>query len=66
MSPLTFALVHAGLGNREETLAALEQAVDAHAAQLVLLPTDPVWNDVRGEPRFRALGQKLGFRVNPI
>jgi serine/threonine protein kinase/Flp pilus assembly protein TadD len=65
VAPLTFALVHAGLGNREETLAALEQAVDAHAAQLVLLPTDPVWDAVRGEPRFRALGQKLGFRVNP-
>lgn len=47
VAPLNFALVHAGLGNREETLDCLEEAVDVRAVHLVLLPTDPVWDEFR-------------------
>ena len=62
VAPLNFAVVHAGFGDHEATLDCLEQAVDVRAVQLVLLPTDPVWDEFRDEPRFRGLIKKAGFR----
>jgi hypothetical protein len=47
---------------REETLDCLEEASDVHAVHLVLLPTHPVWDEFRDEPRFRGLIKKCGFR----
>ena len=61
VAPFHFAMVHAGLGQREATLNCLERAVDVRAVQLVLLPTDPMWDEYRDEPRFRALVARCGF-----
>ena len=61
VAPLMFALVHVGLGNREEALSGLEKAADVRAVHLVLLPTDPMWDGYRDDPRFRAVEAKCGF-----
>ncbi len=66
VAPFHFALVHAGLGNRDETLTCLEHAFDVRAVHLVLLPTDPIWDDFRHEARFRALLKKWRFPEPPV
>jgi serine/threonine-protein kinase len=61
VSPSHFAMVHAGLGRREQALGCLEAAFDVRAVQLSLLPTDPMWDDYRDEPRFRAMLRRLNL-----
>jgi tetratricopeptide (TPR) repeat protein len=65
VAPFHFALIHAGLGNRETALEYLEQSVKVHAGPFVLVPTDPLWDDLRSEPRFQALMRKCGFPEAP-
>ncbi|MFN8093427.1 MAG: hypothetical protein U0599_14635 [Vicinamibacteria bacterium] len=49
------AAVHAALGEREETLAALEAARDERCAYVVHLAKEPAADALRGDPRFEAL-----------
>jgi TolB-like protein/DNA-binding winged helix-turn-helix (wHTH) protein/Tfp pilus assembly protein PilF len=57
----TIALVHAGLGERDAALEALDRAYEARDVHLVFLPVDPKWDDYRTDPRFRALVERCGF-----
>jgi TolB-like protein/tetratricopeptide (TPR) repeat protein len=61
VAPFHFALVHAGLGHREEAVNCLVQAFDVRAVHLVLFPTDPVWDSFRDERRLRTLLKKYGL-----
>ena len=56
------AAIHAGLGDRERTLDALDRAIDAHSWFLVQIAVDPQFDSLRGEPRF----QKMLQRVIPM
>jgi tetratricopeptide (TPR) repeat protein len=49
------AAVHAALGEREETLAALEAAGEERCAYIVHLAKEPAADALRGDPRFAAL-----------
>jgi tetratricopeptide (TPR) repeat protein len=51
---LDFACVWAGLDNREQALTFIETAVREHSPGSELLPVDPIFADLRSEPRFRA------------
>ena len=53
--PYASALVHAGLGEKDAAFAGLDRAYDVRDVHLVYLPTDPKWDDLRSDPRFRAL-----------
>jgi len=55
------ALVHAGLGEREAALEALERAGERRDAMLRDLAADTAWREYREEPRFRALLDRLGL-----
>jgi serine/threonine-protein kinase len=55
-----FALVHAGLGEREPALRYLERAFEERSTVLAYLPIDPRLAALRSEPRFRALAERLG------
>ena len=60
--PMTVALVHAGLGDRERAFEWLERAFSAHDVHLVFLPVDPRWAAYRTDPRFIDLLERSGFR----
>jgi Flp pilus assembly protein TadD len=61
--PYAMALVHAGLGDADETFVWLERAYEAHDVHLIYLPVDPKWDSVRGDARFVALLARCGFTV---
>ena len=55
-----FALVHAGLGERDEALRWLERAYEERSTVLAYLLIDPRLASLREQPRFVALAQRLG------
>ena len=54
------ALVYASLGEKERAIEALERGfAGGNKSYLFLLPGDPFLDDLRGDPRFEALVQKI-------
>jgi serine/threonine-protein kinase len=60
--PFNLALVDLGLGNRAGALDNLERAVVANSQMIPFVARDPLFDPLRGEPRFAALMTKLGFQ----
>jgi len=48
-------------GDKNKALACLEQAYENRDNVCVLLKINPLWDDLRNEPRFIALLKKMGF-----
>ena len=61
VSAYHFALVHIGLGQRDEALASLERAYEERSDQLAYLAVEPLLDPVRSHPRFQALQRRLGL-----
>ena len=59
VSPALLAQVHLGMGDRERALDRLEEAAEKHAADVVWLKVHPIYDRVRGHPRFRALLERI-------
>ena len=56
----SFALVYLGLGNKEEALRWLEQSYqDRAGADIGSIRVDPLFDPLRGDPRFEALAEKI-------
>jgi len=61
ISPANLSAVSTGLGNREEALHYLEQAVEDHDTSLPVSLLNPAFDTLREEPRFQAIRQRLGL-----
>jgi eukaryotic-like serine/threonine-protein kinase len=61
VSSFEIAVIHARLGEKEQTLTWLEKAYDEHDSGLVSLGVDPLFNSVRADARFHALLKRLGL-----
>ena len=59
--PFYLAVVHAGLGDKDEALKWLEKAYEERSYRMVYLAVDPAFNLLRNDPRF----DRLLNRVNP-
>lgn len=59
--PFAFALVHAGLGNRDAMFAWLDRAHAARDIHLMFLTVDSKWDPYRDDPRFAALLSRCNF-----
>src|SRR5438067_1811684 len=53
------AVVRLALGDKDGAIAALQTAFDQHAAEILALQYDPLFDDLHGDPRFEALVQKI-------
>ena len=55
------ALVYVGLGDKTQAFEWLEKAYDERCEYLVYLPTEPVADPLRSDPRFKHLLDQLGL-----
>ena len=56
-----FALIHLGLGEKEQSLDWLETGARGREPALAALKVHPAYDNLRAEPRFQALLRKLGM-----
>ncbi len=59
ISPYAFALVLTALGDKAHALDELERGYDDAGFYITLINVDPLFDDLRGDPRFEALVQKI-------
>jgi len=59
---IVIAGVYAVLGEKEKSMEWLERAYDEHSGYLVGINGDFVFENLRDEPRFRALMEKIGLK----
>jgi hypothetical protein len=57
----SFALVHAGLGDRAQGMDWLEKACDERSDYMPYLGLEPMLDGLRAEPRFVALMRRVGL-----
>jgi TolB-like protein/Tfp pilus assembly protein PilF len=56
------ALVHTGLGEKDEAFRSLEKAIELRAPFVTLLKVDPRFNSLRGDPHFGNLLRKMNLQ----
>jgi eukaryotic-like serine/threonine-protein kinase len=61
VSPSLLAYVYVGLGDRERTLSALEQAYQEHDQEMIYLKVDPMFDQFHSDPRFQELVRGMGL-----
>jgi lipopolysaccharide biosynthesis regulator YciM len=61
VSPYVIALVHLGLEDKEKAFVWLQKAVTERSPTLTNLKVDPVFDDLRGDPRFDSLLRQIGL-----
>lgn len=61
ISPYCLARVHAGLRDFEKAFAELERGVAERACWMVFLRVDPFLDELRNDPRFAALLDRVGL-----
>ena len=59
--PYNFAVVYNGLGETAKALDHLEKGFAEKDGRMIFLSVEPMWNDLRGDPRFRALLARMNF-----
>jgi len=60
-SPYSIAMVYYGLGNHDEAITWLENAVEERDPRVVFLTMDPKWKNFRGDTRFEDLLHRIGL-----
>jgi Flp pilus assembly protein TadD len=61
VDPAPLALAHMGMGHREEALRWLEKAYEQHSNTIATLKVEPIYDPVRGDPRFIEIIRKMQF-----
>jgi TolB-like protein/DNA-binding winged helix-turn-helix (wHTH) protein/Tfp pilus assembly protein PilF len=61
VDPALFADAYVGMGNKDEALAYLEKAFKLRSNRLVGLNVEPMYDPLRGDPRFQDLLRRVGL-----
>jgi TolB-like protein/DNA-binding winged helix-turn-helix (wHTH) protein len=61
VSPISFAEAYAELGRKEETIRYLEKSCEERDPHLVFLQSNPDFEFVHSDPRYRAIVKKMGL-----
>jgi hypothetical protein len=59
--PVWIAALYMGLDEKDQAFEWLNKAYEKRSTELVGLKTDPLWDDLRPDPRFRELLKKIGL-----
>ena len=57
--PYDFAVIFAGLGDKDKALEWPHKAHEDRSASLVLLNVEPIWDSLRSDPRFTDLLRRM-------
>jgi serine/threonine-protein kinase len=60
--PYNIALVYNGLGEEQKALDYLEKGFAERDGRMIFLAVEPMWNNLRGEPRFTDLLRRMNFK----
>jgi hypothetical protein len=63
VSPYDMALIHTGLSDKDQALILLHKACDDRVFRVVFLGVEPLFDDLRPDPRFQALLKRIGLPV---
>jgi TolB-like protein/DNA-binding winged helix-turn-helix (wHTH) protein/Tfp pilus assembly protein PilF len=58
---ICFALIHIGLGNKDQAIAWLEEAYQERSDFLLVLKVDPLFDSLSSDPHFLDLLDRVGF-----
>ena len=61
LDTLAFAVAYIGMGENDKALLGLEKAYREHSSSLTALKVDPIYDPLRGEPRFQELVRRIGL-----
>ena len=61
VSPVAFATLHLGLGDVERALDWTERCFGERRGWLAYLRVNPIFDPLRGDPRFEALTRRMGL-----
>jgi tetratricopeptide (TPR) repeat protein len=61
LDPTAFVFAYMALGEKEQSIAWLEKAYSQHSNLLTTLKVDPVFDPLRGDPRFQNLLRRVGL-----
>ena len=61
ISPTIIAFIYIGLGEKDEAFALLDKAYDGRDFLLVLLKVEPMFDNLRSDPRFPVLLMRVGL-----
>ena len=56
-----FAVVYAGLGEKDQAFTWLEKAYEERTSRLGYLKVEPLWDPLRSDPRFADLVRRIGL-----
>jgi hypothetical protein len=56
------AVVYAGMNDKDRAIAALQRAYREHSTSLVTLKVEPIFDPLRGDPRFAELVRVVGVK----
>jgi serine/threonine protein kinase/Flp pilus assembly protein TadD len=59
--PFRVAAGYSFLGDKKQALVWLSKAIDEHSAFVSSIKVDPTWDNIRSEPRFKELVQRIGL-----
>ena len=62
VSPYQLALGYASAGDKETSLSFLQKTAEIHEPQLLYLEVDPLFDEIRSDPRYVALEKKIGLQ----
>jgi serine/threonine-protein kinase len=61
VAPTVVASIHAALGEKDQAFVWLDKAYDEHDAILVQLKVEPIFDELRSDPRFTVLLKRVGL-----
>ena len=64
VQPMWIAVIHLGLGEKDQAFDWMQKAYEDRSAWLVYLKVDPLFDPVRGDARFADLLRRVGLAGN--
>jgi len=66
VSPYFFAVLYAGLGDKESAFHSLEESFVERHPYVLLMHVEPVFLGLRSDPRFQDLLRRMNFPDSPV